>query len=144
MAKACTQELVPVEPAPALRLRYLKAAFACAQSEAVRFAVLEEIVSFFKDRRGRPDAVELLESVKGQFGPERAAQIADLQETLRREYAGSVAGEAKRQAAEARGGDQARLGYYRHCLDQACALGNASTAARLEAAIQQLEKNLNP
>lgn len=144
MAKACTEELVPTEPAPGLRLRYLKAALACAQAEALRFTVLTEIVSFFKDRRGRLDAVELIESVKGQFGPERAARMVDLQEILRREHAGFVAGEAKRQAAEARGGDQARLGYYRHCLDQARAQGNASTAARLEAAIQQLEKNLNP
>jgi hypothetical protein len=144
MAKACTQELVPVEPAPALRLRYLKAALACAPSETVRFAVLEELISFFKDRGGRMNAVELLESVKGQFGPEQAARISELQETLRREYAGSVAGEARRQAAEARSGDQARLSYYRRCLAQARAQGDSGAAARLETAIQQLDQALNP
>jgi hypothetical protein len=144
VVRAYTEAIRPKTPEPARSLEGLNAALVMAESERVRMVVLEEVVQFYREREARLAAVELVESVKGQFGAESAAALASLQESLRREDAARKAEAAKRQAAADRVRNASHLRYLRSCLAAARASGDAEAAASLEKAVRETEALLKP
>jgi hypothetical protein len=144
IVKAYTEVVRPKPAEPARCLDGLNAALAIAESEKVRLLALNEVVQFYRECDARAGAVDLVESVKGQFGPASASILITLQESLRIEDANQKADAAKQQAAQDRAQKNAQLRYLRGCLATAQTAGDATAAASLEKAIQDIERQLNP
>ncbi len=131
-------------PDPLARRRRLDEALAVAETEPVRFVVIEELVSVYR-QLGRPgEAADLVASLRDQFGAAFGPKLADLEEDLRSAQAARRAGEERTQAAAEVSRKRWRLGYYRRCLEGARARGDAEAAADLERSIAELEEELNP
>lgn len=80
--KGYTETLVTEPPSPLRRYPWLKEALEAVESEAVRLAVAEEVVGFYRDL-GRPGvAAEFLEGLQPQLGQEAAAKIERLRTEL--------------------------------------------------------------
>jgi hypothetical protein len=143
MVKAHTAPVIPIEPEPRASLRGLKQALGVAESDTVRLVVLEDVVRLYEKYDARVEAVNLLESVKNQFGAEAAGAIGARQEKLRGDDAEFQAAAARRLASDKLAEARVRLEYYRKCLADAGGTAGAE-ADGLRAAIQQVEKDLNP
>ena len=134
-----TDPLIPAMAEPLRRQRWLQQALAAAVSEPTRLAVLEEMVRFHRQCGVRAPAVDLLESVKNQFGAEAKASIDAMQESLRAEDAECQAQAARDAAASQIGMNRALLVYLRKCLESS---KDDQQKAGLQAAIADAEKQL--
>ena len=141
-ADAYAAALVPNPPDPLRRRRGLNGALAAAVSDPVRLIVLREFVDFYR-AIGRPgQAAEMFESVKHQLGEAAAKALEQMQVELRLQEEDRQAQAARTQAAVEITQKESQLRYYRARLERARAAGDAGEAARLQAAIQQLERDL--
>lgn len=142
VVKAFTETLVPDSPNALRRRRVLDAALAAAVSEPTKLVVLNEFADFYRGIYRPGIAADLMESVKQQFSSETAAAVGALQGKLRMEEAELQGTQARTQAAASLAQKAAQLGYYRKCLERANARGDGEESARLQTAIQALEREL--
>jgi hypothetical protein len=137
-----TDALVPTRPDPSRRLAWLKKALQVAQTDGAKIRLLEEIGEFYSQIERPKLAVELIDSVRGQFGGE-AAQAVDRLHTQFSRVAARRDLQRERAKARARvSRREAKLAYCRERLNQARERGDTEAVARLEAAIRQLEDTL--
>jgi hypothetical protein len=131
-------------PNPWRREYWVKAALAAATSEQVKMVILKEFAEHYRVIKRPAMAADLMESVKGQFGADAAADISRLQTQLRQEDADLRMAEAQIQAARELVRLESRLKLYQDRLAQAQAAGNAEAVGRLTTQVQQLQKEFNP
>jgi hypothetical protein len=140
IVKADVEVLLPEQPEPLRRQRWLNEALASTSSENVRLTVLGELADSYRECNAHSAAVDLLESVKGQFSQEGAASIGRLQESLKNEDAKWRGQESARQAVRDGAIRKGRLAYLQRCLTRAEATGNAQEADTLRMEIQRLQQ----
>ena len=141
--KAYSDTLVTQPPNPLARKPGLDQALAAAASDPVKMAVLGELVELYKEAKREAAAVDLLDSVKSQVGGDTAKAIEGLQAQLRRDDAEHKAADARVQASRTVLQKEAQLQMLKKSLKQAQTAGDTGAADKLQAAVSNLEKDLN-
>ncbi len=141
--KAYSDTLVTQPPNPLARKPGLDQALAAAASDPVKMAVLGELVELYKEAKREAAAADLLDSVKSQVGGDTAKSIEGLQAQLRHDDAEHKAADARVQAARTVLQKEAQLQMLRKSLKQAQTAGDTGAADKLQAAVSNLEKDLN-
>jgi len=98
-AKGYAATLLPKRPIPLRSRQWLNQALAAAESERARLAILKEFAGFYRAIGQPGDGVEMLESLKQQFGAEALAEVEKFQCGLRRQEARQVAAAARSEVA---------------------------------------------
>jgi len=139
---AYTDPLIPAQPNFLRSLRWLRQAFAAAESEKARWVLLHELIRFYEERGVWGEAATLVESVKGQFGTEGAASLTVLSAQFRKNEVAVKEAAAQEEARVKRALAETQLDYCRKCLAEAQAKGDSASVENLTKAIEALEKEL--
>jgi hypothetical protein len=137
-------EIVVPKQAWAMRARgWLDRALATANGEPVRVRVLGELAGYFRNQGRWNEAIDMLESVKGQYTGEWLIGLLVMQQELRTGQSVAEADLVRKKASGEASRKEGLINHYREMLTRARANKQAERAAALEAEIAKLQAELN-
>jgi hypothetical protein len=136
------ESLAPKPLNPAVRIPRLTTALSAVTTEQCKLVILNEFAEASRAQRQFTQTIDLLESVKSQFGADSARAVEGLQAGLRREEADRQAAAERVQAAAKVAQIDSQLKHHRERLAAAQAAGDSATVVNLQTAIDACEKQL--